>query len=56
MLIRTSARGEFLACSGFPRCRNAMNLDKLEEMKVEQAKNPIVIKGRKSKKAATKET
>jgi DNA topoisomerase-1 len=53
MLIRTSARGEFIACSGFPRCRNAMNLDKLEEMKVEQAKNPIVIKARKSKKKAT---
>jgi DNA topoisomerase-1 len=38
MLIRESARGEFLACSGFPRCRNAMNVDKLEELKAAQQK------------------
>ena len=37
MLIRDSRRGEFLACSGFPRCRNAMNLDKLDELKAAQA-------------------
>ncbi len=53
MLIRTSARGEFLACSGFPRCRNAMNLDKLEELKSEQAKNPITPKKSAAKKAKT---
>ena len=37
MLIRNGRRGEFLACSGFPRCRNAMNLDKLDELKAAQA-------------------
>ena len=37
MLIRIGKRGEFLACSGFPRCRNAMNLDKLDELKAQQA-------------------
>jgi len=33
MLIRHGPRGEFLACSGFPKCRNAMSLDKLDELK-----------------------
>jgi len=37
MLIRYSSRGEFLACSGFPRCRNAMSLDKLDMLKASQA-------------------
>ena len=37
MLIRVGSRGEFVACSGFPKCRNAMNLDKLEELKSQQA-------------------
>ena len=33
MLIRTGRRGEFVACSGFPRCKTAFDLSKLEEMK-----------------------
>jgi DNA topoisomerase I len=37
MVIRDGKRGEFIACSGFPRCRNAMNLDKLDELKAQQA-------------------
>jgi len=37
MLIRHGPRGEFLACSGFPKCRNAMNLNKLDELKAQQA-------------------
>jgi DNA topoisomerase-1 len=37
MVIRHSSRGEFLACSGFPRCRNAMSLDKLDQLKASQA-------------------
>jgi DNA topoisomerase-1 len=37
MVIRAGKRGEFLACSGFPRCRNAMNLDKLDNLKAQQA-------------------
>ncbi len=40
MLIREGKRGEFIACSGFPRCRNAMNLDKLDELKQQQAEAP----------------
>jgi DNA topoisomerase-1 len=35
MVIRTGKRGEFAACSGFPRCRNAMSLRKLQELKRE---------------------
>ena len=37
MLIRVGPRGEFLACSGFPKCRNAMDLDKLDELKAAKA-------------------
>lgn len=39
MVIRHSSRGEFLACSGFPRCRNAMSLDKLDQLKASQAQD-----------------
>jgi len=37
MVIRSGRRGEFLACSGYPRCRNAMDLSKLEQLKAQQA-------------------
>lgn len=37
MVIRSGRRGEFLACSGFPRCRNAKPVEKLEELKAAQA-------------------
>jgi len=40
MVVRKGKRGEFLACSGFPRCRNAMDLDKLDELKARQAEKP----------------
>lgn len=33
MVIRSSRRGKFLSCSGFPKCRNAKPLEKLEELK-----------------------
>jgi DNA topoisomerase-1 len=33
MLIRIGKRGKFIACSGFPRCRNTKAIDKLEELK-----------------------
>jgi ssDNA-binding Zn-finger/Zn-ribbon topoisomerase 1 len=33
MVIRTGKRGKFAACSGFPRCRNAMSLERLQELK-----------------------
>ncbi len=38
MVIRTGKRGRFLACSGFPKCRNAMPLTKLEELKTQQSR------------------
>jgi DNA topoisomerase-1 len=50
MVIRHSRRGEFLACSGFPRCRNAMSLDRLEELKASQTDGPASTEeGRKPK-------
>lgn len=30
MVVRTGRRGKFVACSGFPRCRQTMPLEKLE--------------------------
>ena len=33
MVIRSGKRGKFVACSGFPRCRQTMPLDKLEAAK-----------------------
>ena len=33
MLIRKGRRGPFLSCSGFPRCRNAMPMDKLGHLR-----------------------
>lgn len=35
MVIRTGRRGKFLSCSGFPKCRNAKPIDKLEELLAE---------------------
>ncbi len=49
MVIRNGKRGEFIACSGFPRCRNAMDMSKLDELKAHQAANPP--KPRPEKKA-----
>ncbi|MBI5863787.1 MAG: type I DNA topoisomerase [Planctomycetes bacterium] len=37
MVIRNSRRGKFISCSGFPKCRNAKPLEKLEELKAQQA-------------------
>jgi DNA topoisomerase-1 len=33
MRIKSSRRGKFIACSGYPRCRNAKPIEKLEELK-----------------------
>ncbi len=33
MVIRTGARGKFIACSGYPRCRTTKPIDKLEELR-----------------------
>jgi len=36
MVIRMGKRGEFLACTGYPRCRNALPLEQLDELKAQQ--------------------
>ena len=33
MVIRSGSRGKFIACSGFPRCRNTKPIEKLEELR-----------------------
>lgn len=35
MLIRKGRRGEFIACSGFPRCRNTKPIEKLDELRAQ---------------------
>ncbi|HPD30162.1 MAG TPA: type I DNA topoisomerase [Phycisphaerae bacterium] len=35
MLIRKGRRGEFVACSGFPRCRNTKPIEELAKLKTE---------------------
>jgi DNA topoisomerase I len=39
MVIRTGRRGKFIACTGFPRCRNTAPIEKLEELR---AKSPAI--------------
>ncbi len=41
MVIRSGSRGKFLACSGFPKCRNAKPLEKLEELKAAAAAGSV---------------
>ncbi|QOJ15347.1 MAG: type I DNA topoisomerase [Planctomycetia bacterium] len=33
MVLRSGKRGKFIACSGFPKCRNAKPIEKLEELR-----------------------
>lgn len=33
MVVRRGKRGKFIACSGFPRCRNTKPIDKLEKLR-----------------------
>ncbi len=40
MRIRTGSRGKFIACSGYPRCRNAKPIEKLEELRAKQPAAP----------------
>jgi len=58
MLIRVGPTGEFLACSGFPKCRNTMNLDRLDDLKAMAARGEIPkLKGEvKTAKKAVKKT
>lgn len=37
LVIRSGKRGKFVACSGFPKCRNAKPVEKLEELKAAAA-------------------
>ncbi len=36
MVIRKGSRGKFIACSGFPKCRNTKPIEKLDELRVSQ--------------------
>ncbi len=62
MLIRSGRRGEFIACSGYPKCRNALDLSKLEALKAgtldmsEEAKPKKAAKKKTAKKKAAKKT
>ncbi|MGE0482363.1 MAG: topoisomerase DNA-binding C4 zinc finger domain-containing protein, partial [Phycisphaerae bacterium] len=42
MVIRSGKRGKFVACSGFPRCRNAKPVEKLDELKAAAAANGLL--------------
>ncbi|MFH1746920.1 MAG: type I DNA topoisomerase [Planctomycetota bacterium] len=39
MVIRSGKRGKFIACSGFPKCRNTKPIEKLDELKAAAEKN-----------------
>ncbi|MHC4445017.1 MAG: type I DNA topoisomerase [Planctomycetota bacterium] len=59
MHIKTGRRGKFIACSGFPKCRNTKPIYKLEELKArptaESAKESKTKKSaKKSKTSKTK--
>lgn len=44
MVIRDGKRGKFLACSGFPKCRNSKPVEKLEELRAAAAAAGLTIK------------
>jgi DNA topoisomerase-1 len=43
MVIRSGKRGKFIACTGYPRCRNAKPVEKLEELKAAQAAAGVAV-------------
>jgi len=43
MVIREGKRGKFIACSGFPRCRNAKPVEKLDELRAATAASGEVV-------------
>lgn len=49
MVVRSGRRGKFIACPGFPRCRNTKPIDKLEELRA----NPPAAVGADKKAART---
>jgi len=40
MVVRSGRRGKFVACSGFPKCRHTMPLEKLEQTKAAAGAEP----------------
>jgi len=40
MVIRAGSRGKFIACSGFPNCRNTKPIERLEELRAAAAATP----------------
>ena len=53
LVIRQGQRGPFVACSGFPRCRNSFNLDLLEDVRkaiAEKQDAQALIEGGKGKR------
>ncbi len=53
MHIKIGRRGKFIACSGFPRCRNAKPIEKLEELEATAASAPAVPEGDNGHGSAT---
>src|SRR6185437_12461979 len=53
MIIRTSWRGPFLSCSGYPKCRNAksINAEMRDEFKAKGIDLPVVERKEKAKVA-----
>ncbi len=43
MLLRSGRRGKFVACSGFPKCRNTKPIEKLDELKKLAAEGKLPI-------------
>jgi DNA topoisomerase-1 len=41
MVIKWGRRGEFLACSGYPECRNTMNFERLEDGTIKPAEPEV---------------
>ena len=63
MIIRTGRRGKFIACSGYPRCRNTKPVEKLEELQAKAAEagtvpEPVAqeLNGKKRSPAAGRRT
>ncbi len=62
MVIRGGRRGKFIACTGYPRCRNTKAVEKLDELKALAAEGKLPItqeapskdSGKGAKKAARK--
>ncbi len=43
MVLKSGRRGRFIACSGFPRCRNTKPIDKLDELRQLAAEGKLPI-------------